>query len=365
MKNMRTTFFIGLALALCIALPALAREESKTLSRIAVIGASMSDGFGVRVSTTLPDGKKISEGVNFAELVKTSCKDPSVVVVNYTSSLYFMNPARIAKSSAARACGANAQEMPTCVLAVDWLFWNGYGTSNMKGEKLSTDQERMELLDNALACLEPFCAANIPVVLGDFPDMHSAIGGGMISAPMVPSVECLAALNKRVAQWALTKKNVCVVPLAQLTQDLLQKTTIHAAGREWDAKTLGPMLQKDRLHPTFAGTVTVLAATLDALNTKTDNAALKSFEIDPAVLRERFVTQLKASATKTDDVVPATPLAKPESSIPVMSPPKSETPPPSDSPSPTKPSATSNSQTPSTPPEQPTPIPQMSLLTTP
>ena len=74
MKNMRATFLGGLALALsfalCVALPAFAREENKTLSRIAVIGASMSDGFGVRVSTTLPDGKKISEGVNLAELVK-------------------------------------------------------------------------------------------------------------------------------------------------------------------------------------------------------------------------------------------------------------------------------------------------------
>ena len=169
----------------------------------------------------------------------------------------------------------------------------------MRGEKLSSDTERMELLDNALACLEPMCAANIPIVLGDFPDMHSAIGGGMISAPMVPSVECLAALNARVAQWALTKKNVCIVPLSKLTQDLLQKKPIHAAGRDWEAKSLGPLLQKDRLHPTFAGTVTVLAATLDALDTKTDNAAQKCFEIDPAVLRERFVTQLKASATNS------------------------------------------------------------------
>ena len=320
MKHLRTTILSSLALVLCIALPAFAREETKTLSRIAVIGASMSDGFGVRVSTTLPDGKKISEGVNLAELVKVACKDPSVVVVSYTSSMYFMNPARTAKSSATRACGDNAQEMPTCVLAVDWLFWNGYGVSNVRGEKLSGDTERMELLDNALACLEPMCAANIPIVLGDFPDMHSAIGGGMISAPMVPSVECLAALNARVAQWALTKKNVCVVSLSKLTQDLLQKKSIHAAGREWDAQTLGPLLQKDRLHPTFAGTVTVLAAALDALDTKTDNAARKGFEIDPAVLRERFVMQLKASAERTEHVAPAPPVKQPDSKIPATTP---------------------------------------------
>ena len=322
MKHLRTTILSNLAFALCIALPAFAREETKTLSRIAVIGASMSDGFGVRVTTTLPDGKKISEGVNLAELVKVACKDPTVVVSNYTSSMYFMNPARTAQSSATRACGDNAQEMPTCVLAVDWLFWNGYGISNVRGEKLSSDTERMELLDNALACLEPMCAANIPIVLGDFPDMHSAIGGGMISAPMVPSVECLAALNARVAQWALTKKNVCVVSLSKLTQDLLQKKSIHAAGRDWDAQTLGPLLQKDRLHPTFAGTVTVLAATLDALDTKTDNAALKGFEIDPAVLRERFVTQLKASAGGTEQVAPAAPVTHPDSKIPAEAPAK-------------------------------------------
>ena len=322
MKHLRTTILSSLALALCIALPAFAREETKTLSRIAVIGASMSDGFGVRVSTTLHDGKKISEGVNLAELVKVACKDPSVVVVNYTTSMYFMNPARTAKSSATRACGDNAQEMPTCVLAVDWLFWNGYGVSNVRGEKLSGDTERMELLDNALACLEPMCAANIPIVLGDFPDMHSAIGGGMISAPMVPSVECLAALNARVVQWALTKKNVCVVSLSKLTQDLLQKKSIHAAGRDWDAQTLGPLLQKDRLHPTFAGTVTVLAATIDALDTKTDNTARKGFEIDPAVLRERFVTQLKTSAEGPDHVEPAPPVKQPDSKIPATTPAK-------------------------------------------
>ena len=340
MKKKRTTFLAGLALALCIALPTFAREETKTLSRIAVIGASMSDGFGVRVSTTLPDGKKISEAVNLASLVKASCKDPSIVVVNYTSSLYFMNPARTAKSSALRACGANAQEMPTCVLAVDWLFWNGYGVSNVRGEKLSSDTERMELLDNALACLEPMCAANIPIVLGDFPDMHSAIGGGMISAPMVPSVECLTALNARVAQWALSKKNVCIVPLSKLTQDLLQKKSIHAAGREWDTQTLGPLLQKDRLHPTFAGTVTVLAAALDALDTKTDNAALKGFEIDPAVLRERFVTQLKVSATKTGDAA-TVPVGKPE------------TPSSNDATAPTHSAPSSGAQSPSSAPTAP------------
>lgn len=309
MKKLRTVFGMYCVLALCLALPVLGRahEENKTLSRIAVIGASMSDGFGVRVSTTLDDGKKISENVNLADLVKASCKNLSVVVANYTSSLYFINPARTAKSSALRALGTNAQEMPTCVLAVDWLFWNGYGITNVKGEKLSTDQERMELLDNALACLEPFCAANIPVVLGDFPDMHSAIGGGMIVAPMVPSVECLAALNARVMQWAQTKKNVCVVSLSKLTADLLQLKPIHAAGRQWDEKKLGPLLQKDRLHPTFAGTVTVLAATLDALDTRTDNAALKSFEIDPAVLREGFVAKLKRSAAKKNSDAPNEP----------------------------------------------------------
>ena len=341
MKHLRNTILSGLALALCIALPTFASEETKTLSRIAVIGASMSDGFGVRVTTTLPDGKKISEGVNLAELVKAACKDPSIVVVNYTSSLYFMNPARTAKSSATRACGINAQEMPTCVLAVDWLFWNGYGENNVKGQKMSTDQERMELLDNALGCLEPFCSANIPIVLGDFPDMHSAIGGGMISAPMVPSVECLAALNARVALWALSKKNVCVVPLSQLTQDLLQKKSIHAAGRDWDAQTLGPLLQKDRLHPTFAGTVTVLAAALDALDTKTDNAALKSFEIDPVVLRERFVSQLKASATKTGDTGATVPVGKPE------------TPSSNDATAPTHSAPSSGAQSPSSAPTAP------------
>jgi hypothetical protein len=51
--------------------------------------------------------------------------------------------------------------------------------------------------------------------------------------------------------------------------------------------------------------VTVLAAALDSLDTKTDNTALKSFEIDPAVLRERFVTQMKDGATKNGDAATA------------------------------------------------------------
>ncbi|MCE9619912.1 MAG: hypothetical protein K8R92_08380 [Planctomycetes bacterium] len=303
MKFLRATLLVAISLALCLGQTAatdgaakpqttVAGGESKPLARIAVIGASMSSGFGVRVATTLDDGKKVSEGVDLAALVKIACKDPSVLLANYATSLYFMNPAATARSSAARALSAN----PTCVLAVDWIFWNGYGVSNVKGERLTKDEERMALLENALQCLQPLCASNIPIVLGDFPDMHSAIGGGMISAPMVPSVECLAALNKRVAEWAQDKPNVCLLPLSQLTTDLAAKKPIKAAGREWTIEKLGPMLQKDRLHPTFAGTVTVLAVALDALDRLTANAALANFEIDPAVLRERFVKKLQMEA---------------------------------------------------------------------
>jgi hypothetical protein len=81
-----------------------------------------------------------------------------------------------------------------------------------------------------------------------------------------------------------------------MTADLAANKPIMAAGRAWSVETVGPLLQKDRLHPTFAGTVAVFAMALEALDRLTADAALRNFELDPAVLRERVVRQIQAGA---------------------------------------------------------------------
>ena len=89
-------------------------------SRITVIGASVSDGFGVRLRTTLPDGTRPVTGVNLALLLQAAARDPGTLITTHATSLYFRDPQRVARSSVERAIA----DKPTLVLAIDWMFWN-------------------------------------------------------------------------------------------------------------------------------------------------------------------------------------------------------------------------------------------------
>ena len=324
MRGVRSTL-IATAVLLVLApqMGALARSDSSggadttptcPTRRITIIGASVSDGFGVRLRTTQPDGTRPVIGVDVATLLRAAASEPQTVTTHATSR-FFLSPDAVAKTSVEQAVA----DHPSLVLAIDWLFWSSYGRSRADGKPIRQCDDRCERLDRALTLLQPLVDTGVPVVLGDLPDMHEAIEGGMLTESMVPDEACLKRLNERIHAWAATRPNVALLDLADVVRRTLSGQPIRACNRDWCQADLGPLLQKDQLHPTLNGSLAVLASALQAADGKTEGKVSKVFDLDPAKVRARLTlmaAQRKAADTTGSSAAPPAPPAAGGSSSP-------------------------------------------------
>ncbi|MBM4007864.1 MAG: hypothetical protein FJ292_09995 [Planctomycetes bacterium] len=292
----RTAAWCTLALLACTIV--VRAEAPESLRKIVVIGASVSDGFGVRLRTAQQDGRSVVVGVDMRTLLQAAAREPDMRVTSHATSMYFSDPARFARESVRQAL----EDRPSLVLAVDWLFWNAYGIGGTRGPMPKNCDDRMALLERGLSELEPLVRSGVPMVLGDLPDMQSAIGGGMISQAMVPDPECLARLNTRIRSWCADRPTVMLVDLYDLVRRVLDGKPVRACNRDWCETDLGPLLQRDRLHPTLNGTMAVVAAALEAADRGTGGAASKAFDLDPSTIRARIGTVAAQGATAKDAV---------------------------------------------------------------
>jgi hypothetical protein len=253
--------------------------------RITIIGASVSDGFGVRLRTTRADGTRPVIGVNVATILQTAAHDASDLSVrSHATSQFFMAPG----DTATRSVRAAIEDRPTLVLAIDWLFWSVYGLHRERKDLARTCDERTEGLERALATLQPLVDTGVPIVLGDLPDMRDATDGGMLSTGMVPDAECLERLNARIRAWVAERPSVALLDLSDVVRRTLEGKPVRACNRDWCETDLGPLMQKDRLHPTLNGTLAVVAAALECADRRTAGATSKGFDLDPALVRRRL-----------------------------------------------------------------------------
>jgi len=237
MKN-RNTLVLALLSALVLggSAPVLPAQEAPgkvpapLLSRVATVGASLTGGFG----NTLP----------LSTLMERALTEDHTRVLRCFTFLFFQRPVAIG----ARQIDRCRKHQPTLVLAVDFLFWYGYGfVFSRKGERAF----RFERLEKGLAQLDRLAC---PIVVGDLPDVTGA-HPWMLSPYQVPSPEVQKALNERIHAWAAHKPNVLVVPLADWVRGLktgVWKIPGSAPGR---ASVLTPEMALiwDRLHPTRVG----------------------------------------------------------------------------------------------------------------
>jgi hypothetical protein len=288
-------------------------EAPAPLRKIVVIGASVSDGFGVRLRTQQEDGRQPVVGVNVANLLQAAAREPGMQVVSHASSGYFSDPVRFARDSVRKT----KQDAPTLVLAIDWMFWNAYGLRGKDSGRLQTCDDRLALLESACATLQPLAESGVPIVLGDLPDMQLAVEGGMLSQAMVPDADCLRRLNEQLCAWTGRYPNIALLDLAALVRNVIDGKPVRACNRDWCETDLGPLLQRDRLHPTLNGTLAVVAAALDAADRRTDGAASRAFDLNPATIRERVSKQ----AAQRTDGTPArdgAPVTKPSAAPPAQ-----------------------------------------------
>jgi lysophospholipase L1-like esterase len=213
-----------------------ARKGEALLERVAVIGASGSAGYGLGV-----DGNKAP--LTLARVIESGLLARHEALLDASSELTFAH----ALGSSKHALQALEKHDPTLVVALDYLFWFGYGAS-WGGEK-----ERLAALELGLKSLE---GLRCPILLGDFPDMRSALKAKAPVLPpqAVPDPATLAKLNERLAAWAKEHENVIVVPISKLMGTLLSGEELRVGPNLWRSGTVSTLLQEDGLHPTLEGT---------------------------------------------------------------------------------------------------------------
>ncbi|NBX25147.1 MAG: hypothetical protein EBQ99_03730 [Planctomycetes bacterium] len=291
-----------------VVLLGLAADPSRPdpLAHVVVMGASVSDGFGVRLRATLPDGSRPTHQVALADLIEAAARDGNIRVESLATETYFLQPEATARRTVAAALNAK----PTLVIAIDWLFWNAYGTRGTGGKPMRTCEDRMALLETALNRLDQLAKSGVPMVMGDLPDMKAAIGGGMLDQSMVPSGECLKQLNDRVKAWSRAHPNVVIVQLSELVRCTQAGDPVTACGQVWSQARLGPLLQQDKLHPTLVGSMAVLAMAIDGAQRVTGQPVTGRFDLDPSSVRSKLLQRIAEGAGKLDpDPSPAPPTA--------------------------------------------------------
>jgi hypothetical protein len=181
----------------------------------------------------------------------------------------------------------------TMVFADDFLFWFVYGALSADRTPIKDESQRLQLLERGLAQLNRIVEAGVPLVVGDVPDMSLAVGK-MLSKAQMPKLETIALANERIRAWAKDKPRVAVLPLAKLVDDLRSGKPFEAGRRSWSEEVDGALIQRDQLHPTFTGSVALLACTEQAANerflgVRQPNApgAPVAFEHDPTKVAER------------------------------------------------------------------------------
>jgi hypothetical protein len=212
--------------------------------RVAVIGASASAGFGCTLREKRDDGE-YGGSFRLADMLKLACPDLAIVTTDASSGFFFLAPIENGSKAAARAL----EFKPDCVVALDYLFWYCYGDDAPDGGAITNEAQRLEKLERGLKQLERF---EVPVIVGDIPDMSPAVGK-MLAARQMPASDTLSQANARFAAWAKGRANVRVVPLARMQKQLMEQGTLEVGSDRMVSTKDAPLLQRDALHPTPFG----------------------------------------------------------------------------------------------------------------
>ena len=251
-------------------------KEPRALERVVVIGASVSAGFQL--------------SANLASALEASIVGEGSSTKTFANSLFFLNPLDVGEAEVERAL----QHDPTLVVAVDFLFWYGYGGMNAEGGALEEENQRLELLEEGLEQLAEF---ECPLVISDFPDMSASVGK-MLTRRQMPAPETLTALSRRVHAWAENRPGVIVLPFAKLVHDLGADEPLKIGRHEWPGGSTRRLLQRDRLHPTLEGLCGIAQLVADQL-VQHELARSEEFNFDlEQVLEALRSARGRAEATK-------------------------------------------------------------------
>ena len=213
--------------------------------RVVMIGASATAGF--TASEML--GGTNTQLLRLSRYVDAALIPPHEPVESLAHALFFMQPEAAGQNQIRDALEAK----PTLVIGVDFLFWFCYGT------QARTDAERQKRFEHGLKLLG---AIECPLIVGDIPDASAAVGG-MLSESQMPSAASMAAANRRLKEWAVTRPKVVVMPLAAFMRAAMANQPLVLRGHTWQAGQTRRLLQDDMLHPSPPGAAALAFALMD------------------------------------------------------------------------------------------------------
>ena len=239
--------------------PKPARGGAGLFERVAVLGASVSAGFGLE--------QEVGARVRLAAIIDAALRVKHEPVQDHAELLFFAMSSDLGAQSVAAARKRGA----TLAVAVDFLFWFAYG-------EVEDEAQRLVRLDEGLGYLDRL---ECPIVVGDLPDMSRAVGK-MLQSNQVPRPETLARLNKRLREWARTRRRVVIVPLAALLTTLQDGKELRVGS--WSARSTSRLLQGDELHTTLEGSAVIAVLALHELARAREDVAADAFVSDPTAL---------------------------------------------------------------------------------
>jgi hypothetical protein len=243
--------------------------------RIAVVGASVSGGFGLPAEVGAP--------VVLGDALHAAVRGGHDPVLSAAESLFFLSPTAAAENTMTKVL----PRQPTLVVAVDFLFWFGYG-------RVAREEERLGRLETGLAYLDRF---SCPCVVGDIPDMSAAVGK-MLAASQVPKKETLRRLNQRIRQWAKQRKRMVMIDLAALMETLRTGKEARLGEYRGTRKTL---LQRDQLHTTLEGTAYLAVFSLEAVRRARKDVPKTAFTNDPRAVAEAVRAAVKERSDRAGE----------------------------------------------------------------
>lgn len=190
------------------------RGDGLPLARVAIVGASVSAGFG-----GTPFGDAFSRATKQAE------------VESWANVMLFRDPVGETRAQLGKAVAFKA----TTVVAIDLLFWHVYNVGNV---------------ETGLAELDKLHATGAWIVIGDVPLITTA-SELLLPKDAIPSQAALDAANQRIRTWA-QRERVLLVPLAEWTEPLRAGAEVEIEpGEKVPAATL---MALDGLHANPLGT---------------------------------------------------------------------------------------------------------------
>ena len=253
------------------------QQECDILDRVVVTGASVTSGFGLITPPIKGDlgGYPITLKHIMEGLIATPHKDVELL----SNMMFFRNP----KIHGDAFINQIIEYKPTLVIGIDFLFWFAYGSTGLS-EPVEYRTEKFEY------GLELLSKLDVPILVGDLPDMRKAIGK-MLSARHVPSEETLKQLNIRLSVWAEEHDNVTVIPVHDLIESLHNDEDITVLDSTWSSGSQEKLLQDDMLHTTLEGTVIASLMIAELLQ-------LDCVESNPKVIMKNAAAKAREDAKK-------------------------------------------------------------------